>query len=422
MLLRFSFANSGAFWQKQEISFVASRLDDRTDGLLKAPRSVGVKVLPSIVLYGPNASGKTSVLKALSFVCTSRLSHPRGVPGKGVPRTPFLLAEKGTEQPSEYELDFIADKVRYVYGFRCDNRRFSAEWLYSFPKGRPVKLFERSLQKFQFGRELKGRNKAIVGFNREDCTFLSTAAQNAHEGLASVYNFLAAIRVETDIIIDSGAQARSLDKRAPDQRTLDFLGKLGTGVTSFRKFKEKLSDDSKKLRKAILDVIAEAAKEKLPYDPEEDDTAIELGHLDLNGRETFLPLKLESSGTRRLLNVMRIVYTALDEGSVVAIDELEASLHTQACEAILALFAIKETNPKGAQLLTTTHNTNLLTSEYLRRDQVWLVEKDKKSLSSVYPLTNIKTRKSDNLEKGYLEGRFGAVPFTKSILTFVTEK
>ena len=126
-------------------------------------------------------------------------------------------------------------------------------------------------------------------------------------------------------------------------------------------------------------------------------------------------MERESAGTRRLLIVLDLAFRALDEGAPLFIDELNASLHTQAAEVVLNLFCSRETNPKGAQLIATTHDTNLLASSALRRDEVWFTEKDTEGATHLYPLTDIRTRKGDNIEKGYLQGRYGAVPFDDPI-------
>ena len=106
--------------------------------------------------------------------------------------------------------------------------------------------------------------------------------------------------------------------------------------------------------------------------------------------------------------VLSLVYRALDDGVPVIIDELDASLHTLASEAVVQLFCSRETNPNGAQLIATTHDTNLLASQMLRRDQVWFTEKDEYGATLLFPLTEIRTRSGDNFEKGYLQGRYGA--------------
>jgi hypothetical protein len=138
---------------------------------------------------------------------------------------------------------------------------------------------------------------------------------------------------------------------------------------------------------------------------------LQLAHQGADGRAVYFDLQQESDGTRRLLRLMIPAFRALDAGAIMAVDELDSSLHTRACELVVALFSNSVTNPKGAQLIATTHDTNLLVSSHLRRDQVWLAEKDPEGATHVYPLTDFRTRKSDNLERGYLEGRYGAIPF-----------
>ena len=144
---------------------------------------------------------------------------------------------------------------------------------------------------------------------------------------------------------------------------------------------------------------------------------VELGHRTRDGETAYLNLNLESAGTLRLLMVLSLAYRALDEGTPLLIDELDASLHTHAAEAILRLFCSRQTNPKGAQLIATTHDTNLLAAPVLRRDQLWFAEKDAHGATVIFPLTEIRTRSSDNFEKGYLQGRYGAVPFSGPLST-----
>ena len=134
-----------------------------------------------------------------------------------------------------------------------------------------------------------------------------------------------------------------------------------------------------------------------------------------DGQSVFLKYSEESEGTRRLVDLLPAVYRALDVGSVLVVDELDASLHTRACELLLALFSSHVTNPKGAQMIATTHDTNLLHSSLLRRDQIWLTEKDHEGATHLYPLTDIRTRKTDNIARGYLQGRYGAIPFAGNV-------
>jgi AAA15 family ATPase/GTPase len=126
----------------------------------------------------------------------------------------------------------------------------------------------------------------------------------------------------------------------------------------------------------------------------------------------------ESARTIQLLLILQPIYWALEHGSVIAIDEFGSRVHTRASEIILSLFNNKETNPNRAQLIVATHDTNLLNTKGLRRDQVWFTEKDGEGPTHLHPLTDFETRKNDNLEKGYLQGRFGAIPFAGSLVNF----
>jgi len=116
-----------------------------------------------------------------------------------------------------------------------------------------------------------------------------------------------------------------------------------------------------------------------------------------------------------LLVLLHAVYRALDRGTAVLIDEINASLHPQACEALMSLFLTRATNPRGAQLIATTHDTNLMRSKLLRRDQIVFTEKDENGATHLFPLSDIRARQGDNIEKAYLEGRYGAIPFAGAV-------
>lgn len=129
--------------------------------------------------------------------------------------------------------------------------------------------------------------------------------------------------------------------------------------------------------------------------------------------------KSESRGTLRLLRLLGPILDALDHGRTVVVDELDASMHPLLSAKILALFNSREANPRGAQLICTTHDTNLLSRDCLRRDQIWFTEKDSEGATHLFPLTDIRTRSTDNIEKGYLQGRFGAIPFLGNLGDFL---
>jgi AAA15 family ATPase/GTPase len=198
-----------------------------------------------------------------------------------------------------------------------------------------------------------------------------------------------------------------------DARVIEFLTAAGTGVIDYRNNDVDVPQPVRAIQERFGRTVGRSSKLTHEFQPSGDKISqLELAHQGAGGEAVYFELTQESEGTRRLLGLLVPVFRALDTGAVMVVDELDASLHTYACESLVALFSSPATNPKGAQLIATTHDTNILCSAHLRRDQVWLTEKDSEGASHLYPLTDFRTRKNDNLARGYLQGRYGAIPFS----------
>ena len=421
MLLRFAASNHLSIREPQALSFTASALQDRTEGLIRSDTVPNKSVLPALVVYGANASGKSNLVDAIAFMKSAVLgSHTRGEPGGGVPRRAFRLDASSSRESSTFEIDFAIDDVRHHYGFEASDTEFVSEWLYTVPKSHRRMLFEREDGSFRFGRELRGPNNSIARLTRPNSLFLSAAAQNGHDQLSGTFDFFRSIGNVTDIAVPDVLAVSELGTGGPDQRVIDFLAKVGTGVVGHRRNKTELSERERAFRRKVVAAFREMADGPVQIEDEPStETTIELAHRSREGQRVYLELERESAGTRRLLVLLGFAFRALDSGAPLVVDELGASLHTYATASVLGLFCSPQTNPKGAQLVATTHDTNLLTSPYLRRDQVWFAEKDPEGATQVYPLTDIRTRKGDNLELGYLQGRYGAIPAESPVLSAI---
>ena len=414
MLLRFGVFNHLSIRDSQELSFTASSLKDRREGLIDCVAAPNGSIVPAAVIYGANASGKTNLLGALATMRTLVLrSHAHGEPDGGVPRHAFALDPVYSEIPSRFDIDIVIEGGRYHYGFEASDTAFESEWLYAFPRSHRRTLFERDGDGFHFGRELSGPNKTIAGLTRPNSLYVSAAAQNGHEQLSKIFAYFRSIRGDRDIDVSSTAASTQLAEDGPDRRVIDFLRKVGTGVIGYRRKENELTEEILAFRRGLYAAVKQFAKVSSDWELnlEEKEVTFEFAHRGQDGRSVYFDLSWESAGTRRLLVVLGLAFRALDEGVPLYIDELDTSLHTQACEAVLSLFCSSETNPKGAQLVATTHDTNLMSSSVLRRDQLWFTQKDTGGATQLYPLTDIRTRRGDNFEKGYLQGRYGAVPF-----------
>jgi AAA15 family ATPase/GTPase len=231
--------------------------------------------------------------------------------------------------------------------------------------------------------------------------------------LKSIFEFFEKLVIRTDITTETPFL---LEKGTDfDPRILRFLSQADVGIVSHNVSEHKGDSDPK--RKQFMDDLNVIMKR---YISDENFTGIDdvldkyrevtLGHRGSDDRVVFLPYRSESRGTRRLMSLLQPIYSALDDGGIVVIDELDASLHTYICMELVRLFGSEIHNVKGAQLLATTHDTNILSHSMVRKDQIWLTEKDELGSSIIYPLSDFKIKKTDNMERGYLRGRYGGVP------------
>lgn len=409
MLIRFSAENHASLRERQELSWVASSALKETDiGAVDIDHNVSL--LRVAALYGANASGKTTVLKAMHYFRSAIInSHRSWAPGEPISREPFLLAPETREQPSVFEVDLFLDKVRYQYGFSLTEEAVTEEHLYAFPKGRRQTMFERTAPNiFNFGKLLRGENRAIQALTRPNSLFLSAAAQNNHPTLLPIYDwFQKNLRFARPANKSSRFKATlSLLKEGQKEAVLGLLKTADLGIEDL--VLDEQAHTTPEPIQQMLDLIKDR---QLPIKLEVAEV-LEQVSLVHRGRASGvrLPFMAESDGTKHLFMLAGYVFETLQSGGVLCIDELDASLHPSMALELVRLFNDPKRNPKNAQLLFNTHNTLLLSQKVLRRDQIWFTEKDSEGATHLYPLTDFKPRREENIELGYLQGRYGAVP------------
>lgn len=417
MLLRFGVENWRSIRGYQELSFIASALKDSGASTWDVP-SVGERVLPCAAIYGANASGKSNFLRALGFLqFFVENSHARVRPDAEIGVDPFKLDGVSGTKPSKFMLDFLVDGIRYEYSVALTSKEVLEESLYAYPKKRPALWYSRKGQQFEIGKSLKGEIKTLENVTRSNSLFLSAGATLNHAQLSEIYAFIRDRLLVADGSLSLGAgAARAFTADTRKQTVIQFLKAADVGICDLE---IETIEPTEKDRSLFKEINA-ALRKHLPMD-EEDAEKLETLNVPERHRVLFkhagavedvtLELEDESRGTQRLLGLLAPALDALESGSTLVIDELDTSLHPLLARQLISLFQRAESNPKHAQLVFTTHDTNLLARNLLRRDQVWFAEKDRFGATCIYPLTDIKTRRSDNIERGYLEGRFGAVPY-----------
>ena len=425
MLLRFRLANYRSFRDEAELVLVAGR---RTrPGIARRVPWRGdsaepLAVLPVVGLFGANASGKSNLLRGLQTMANLvRDSFKR----RGLRRSPFGLDSNALDEPSLFEVDFVLGGVRYQYGFEYLTDAVVKEWLYTFASGRRTTLFERDEPtKVRFGRSLRGDNSFLAKALARQPTALVISIAEAvdHESLGPIYewferNFWLADSANRQ---NRAAYTGHTFRHHPETRPqlLALLRAADLGVTNIDMTPADPEDVGRhrQFMREIREVIArtDPGQEVDLQELDEEDLATVVLIHEYEGMKLTLELHDESLGTQVWLSVLGPVVDALSSGAVLLADEIDSSLHPLLVAKLVELFQNRRTNPNGAQLIFNAQDPTPLGpyagEEPLGRDQVWFTEKDRTGRSTLKALADFDPRTTDNIELGYLRGRYGAIP------------
>lgn len=398
MLIEFRVENHRSLRDEQVLTFEADPSLEE-DARIRHVPGHDKGLLTSVGIYGANASGKSNVLHALAFMREAVLdSHRLWMPEGGIPRESFAWGPHRSE-PSLYQVRASIDGAVYDYGFVLDDVRVIEEWLEVTENGATTQWFERDGDEFLFGDALTGETKLIASMTRPNSLFVSAAVQSHHLQLTPLFTWFRQL---------------ATFERGSNMRTWRLANDVTSRVAQYWRTKHPdASDPTEPVGLGYFNGIADTLR---AADVGIVEVKIENGDIMIRHQssaiDAWLPLEAESRGTQALFDMAPSILISLRHGTALIVDELEASLHPLICRWLLQQYGNSQTNPRGAQLLFTTHDVNLLSTpeSLLRRDQIWLTEKDNEGATRLYPLTDYVGKPGDNLEFGYLQGRFGGVP------------
>ncbi|WP_351019620.1 ATP-binding protein [Shewanella sp. AC91-MNA-CIBAN-0169] len=427
MLLRFGCENFKSIKDYQEILFTCSSDNSCDHHNLFKKDAIKEHVLPIVAIYGANASGKTNMIGALRLLCGGIL-HSAETRNDNV--TPFRLDSAYSEKPSIFDIDFILEGTHYHYGFSIKKSVIQEEWLYAFANKTRVSrtvLYYRDKNvapeedEFYFGKSFKGQNKSISKITSETSLFLSVAALSNHVLAEGIHKYIKeSIKFRFSSDISEQTVGKSIYKYSLEKAISNFISKVDIGAVRLSSIKEERDEEEKdkflKVFNAINSVLGSEGVSGSNVD--EFEYVVNVYRKDQNKKEVKFNFSDESLGTRALISILSSIFNVLKNGGVFVVDELESSLHTLLSLKVVELFNCTKSNPNGAQLLFTTHETQLLNFDGVRKDEVWLSEKGIDGGTQLRPLTDYAIDKRANLRKGYLDGRFGAIPFLSTLNTF----
>jgi uncharacterized protein len=436
MLLNFSVTNYGCIKERQTLSLEANKADNNLVNNKFSPSKNKKKLIRSLVMYGPNASGKSTLIKALAFlekfVLTSHKQQIGDSIGGNLGIVPFKLSADTLGKSSEFELDLIAaDGIRYIYGVACTSSYVTEEYLFAYFNARPQKLFHRvydtATQQYAY-KYSKAFNDAKVAKEhwqqetKNNELFLSKIVQANSQQFFPIFNWFK----DTLRIIDAFGLPRGYTKKICHdnfsivKKVVSFMQNADLDIADIKVTKESITqsisiddlpDQMPLIAKKLIVEDLNGRPPRIHYEATFTHQARDTGF------EMQLEEEEESQGTQAMFKFAGPWLDLIEHNRVLIVDELDTSLHPLVVHQLIKLFhqQAKQDN-KQAQLIFTTHDSSLLSQGIFRRDQIWFLEKNNSGATELYSLDNIKGVRADTPhEKPYLNGRYGGIPFMKNL-------
>lgn len=441
MLLSFSLRNFRSFADEQEFSMVASnRYPDHKEHLCPVP-GTDERLLRTAIIYGANGSGKSNLIKAVRLV--QKLIAEGTQPGKPISRQPFLFDAKVRKEPSFFQLRFVQHERVFDYGFRITDSEVVEEWLFLVQGAKDTVVYERvskdNVTTIETGPGMS--DTALYGDHAKTIAL-------AQIGVRGNQLFLAAIReglnpadhgpliravldwIDSIVVIRPDANFGGLVQWIAGNPAFAvfasrFLQDASTGVAALRMENQELDETFGLPLEFAREILGNAPPgEVRTFEfPGMGLIALQKGegqkfhlqtiraeHIDNEGKPVTLPLLEESDGTQRLTHLLPTLYQLQDSHKIYLIDEIDRSLHPLLAKKFIEFF-LRSCATKKGQLIVTTHESNLMDLDLVRRDELWFTEKSPSGITSLYSLADFKVRTDLRIDKGYLQGRFGAIPF-----------
>lgn len=426
MIQEFQVQNFYSIRERQTISFVPNN-DDNMRGQYVHQVSEGVELLKIGIVYGSNASGKTTLLNALSYFRSVMLDKPESK-NDGMGYYPFLLDNHSRDEHSQMQMTFWVDGEKYVLNLEFDSKRIYEESLIVYTSVRPTTLYKRVYQSESdhteviFGNKAgidKATGRAIEGNTTNNCTVMAAFGQtNAHASrLNDVFDFFLAglqniLSPRDSLSFDVKTELRN-DKDGKKKRFLLQLLKASDFNIVDMTLDEREDYITPEMETTIKSApIPEEAKIEMLRRGTIKHDDIMFMHTGEDG-EYELHERLESAGTHRFLGMSIVLYYVLHENNFIPVDEIETSIHYELLSYFIKLFLA---NSEGSsQLLMTTHDINLLNEDFIRRDVVWFTDKSKEGATQVKRLSSLGLHKTMNPYNAYKQGKLVDLPFLGSI-------
>ena len=410
MLIEFSFSNYRSFREKNTLSL---------ESLKKKKES-----LPLVAIYGKNGGGKSNLIRAfwlaVKFICNAQMTQGAGTP---VPVDPFKLNDYSTETPTSFEFIYKYNGIKYIYGFSATKEKICEEYLFHYPKGFRAQVFKRTGQEFSFIQN-KAFKQLISKAVAENQLYFSVANTMNESVCTEALKFFTESIVFSREFEDLPGQSRlnyhnnnvlkSMKQYAQraDVGIIDMKFDMkNTEIDVDDTIPENAPPELSRALKSFVSALSDSSQAKI----QRNEIKARTYHTGVNKNGELgqyeLSLEDESDGTHRLMALAPAIDRVIDNGGIFVADELEKGLHPLLVEDIINKFQDPENNKNHAQLIFTTHDTEIMRQHFLNADQFYFVDKNRQTgESELYSVDGLGKKSNADIRTGYLIGKFGGIP------------
>lgn len=434
MLIEFKVSNFRSLRDEAVLSMEATGLGSFKKSLIEfvpigKTSSKPVRLLPSVAIYGKNGGGKSNIIRAfwlsVQFIRNAQRTQHENAP---IPIYPFVLDDDSKTKPTEFEFVYVNEGIKYIYGFAATKEAVVREYLFHAPKGQKSLVFSREGQVFEFRENSEKKKRQLISETvaSNQLYFAVACTMNEKTCIDAMRWFREYIFFSRDYT-DIPEQLLNYSEDSNMLKAISNYAKMADVGIQDMQFEVKNTElsDTEHLPEDLPEGIKAALMQfmkALSDSPNSSESKLKMGEvsaisyhqgINRNGEANLYELDLadESDGTRKLMALAPAIERVLNCGGILLVDELEKEMHPMLVEMVVSKFQSPNSNPNHAQLIFTTHNTELLNMEILRKDQLYFVDKNRKDgASTLYSISEFSTTTNENVRKSYLMGKYGATP------------
>jgi AAA15 family ATPase/GTPase len=411
MLIQYSVTNYKSIKEEVVINFSAQGSKSENDWIVDIPVKPN-KLYKAIGLIGPNASGKTNIIKSMEFALAFISRTIKRKDNSKINVAPFKLDDVSVNENTDFEFIYFFNGIKYVYGFSINRKRVEEEYLWAYYTIKPTTIFNRhNCNEYDFKGNDVSQQKEYSEKTSENRLYLPVAAEWGYSKAKEALAWFKIVDESINNVRDDKLIVKVVQNSNDKKLLLEMLRHADFDITNIE---TKRLEQTAEKQAVVYNFIKELGV--LSEDEQDifESYKIYITHSNEENLEYTIDMESDSAGTKTFLIIMARLIDLGNRGGLILMDEFGKTFHTKLSEHYMKRFSNPNINKKNGQLLFDTHDVSLLNVFDPR--QIYLIDKCQEGYTCCTSLSDYSIRSNDNIELGYLKGRYSAIPYFKEIL------